>query len=257
MSRAPTRRALRGLALVGLVSLGSGLAAIETTARAASADSDAEGVSRQHFQLGELHYAAGEFAAALGEYQAGYDAVPLPGFLVNIAQCQRRLGDLKRARVTYEKFVLVAPDSPLVPEVRVLIRELDRQQEGTAPPAAAALEGADHATSPAPASRPASRPVSPPALVPRLAARGTLASSGGASAGAGAPGGLQLVARRAASESSPPAAPGDAAHPSSSSHWWFWGTLAVVALVGTGAILALAPGGTTTVHDGTLGTLRR
>ena len=48
-----------------------------------------------------------------------------PGFLVNIAQCQRRLGDLKKARATYQKFVLVAPDSPLVPQVRSMIAEID------------------------------------------------------------------------------------------------------------------------------------
>ena len=58
-------------------------------------------------------------------YQAGYAAVPLPGFLVNIAQCQRRLGDLKTARATYREFVLVAPDSRLVPEVETLIKQLD------------------------------------------------------------------------------------------------------------------------------------
>ena len=51
--------------------------------------------------------------------------MPLPGFLVNIAQCQRRLGDLKTARATYREFVLVAPDSRLVPEVETLVKQLD------------------------------------------------------------------------------------------------------------------------------------
>jgi tetratricopeptide (TPR) repeat protein len=228
-------RVLRTLALAGCLSLGLEHA-LDTAAHASPAgEADTEAVARQHFQLGELHYAASEFGAALGEYQAGYDAVPLPGFLVNIAQCQRRMGDLRRARITYQKFVLVAPDSPLVPEVRGLIRELDRQLGG---PAA----------------------VGPPAFDPPRTPQRTPGPRGAASPSAGAatdsaPGAVRLTARSADTGSS--AAPGDEGRISSSSRWWLWGTLAVVTLAGVGAILALSPGGATTVHDGTLGTLRR
>jgi tetratricopeptide (TPR) repeat protein len=223
-------RVMRALALAGCLSLGLAHA-LDTAAHAVPAgDADTEAVARQHFQLGELHYAASEFPAALTEYQAGYDAVPLPGFLVNIAQCQRRMGDLRRARITYQKFVLVAPDSPLVPEVRGLIRELDRQLGGTA---ALAPPAFDAGRTPGP--------------------RG--AAGAAATAATSAPGGVRLTARSAETRST--AAPGDEARLSSSSRWWFWGTLAVVTLAGVGAILALSPGGTTTVHDGTLGTLRR
>jgi hypothetical protein len=66
---------------------------------------------------------------------------------------------------------------------------------------------------------------------------------------------VRLTAHSADTGSS--AAPDDGPRASSSSRWWFWGTLAVVTLAGVGVILALSPGGTTTVHDGTLGTLRR
>src|SRR5262245_62726990 len=110
-------------------------------AREAAAASEAERTARSHFQAGEAHFKAGAFDEALKEYQAGYDAKPLPGFLVNIAQCQRRLGDLKTARATYQKFVLVAPDSPLVPQVRSMIAEIDallekEQEKPAAEPAA-------------------------------------------------------------------------------------------------------------------------
>src|SRR6185369_17451056 len=94
-------------------------------ARVAAAPSEAERTARSHFQAGEAHFKAGAFDEALKEYQAGYDAKPLPGFLINIAQCQRRLGDLKTARATYQKFVLVAPDSPLVPQAKTMIAEID------------------------------------------------------------------------------------------------------------------------------------
>ena len=66
--------------------------------RARAASPEAEKEARAHFQAGEARFKAGAFDEALAEYQQGYDAKPLPGFLVNIAQCQRRLGDLKRAR---------------------------------------------------------------------------------------------------------------------------------------------------------------
>src|SRR5262249_50852612 len=103
----------------------AGLVVSLASTRAAAAPSEKERESRAHFQAGRAEVKAGDFEAALTEYQAGYDAKPLPGFLVNIAQCQRRLGDLKGARATYQKFVLVAPDSPLVPQVRSMIAEID------------------------------------------------------------------------------------------------------------------------------------
>jgi tetratricopeptide (TPR) repeat protein len=224
------------IALGSAVVLSAPVGPAPTAWAAAAPEVDAEAVARQHYQRGELHYSASHFVEALAEYQAGYDAVPLPGFLVNIAQCQRRLGDLARARVTYQKFVLVAPDSPLVPEVRSLIRELDKLLAGApAGPAGAPSRGSGH-------------PVA-------------LALGGGAELGGGAvradgstPPGVQLVSPLSSSSSSR-----DTGEPraSSPSRWWFWGSLAAVTLAGTVAIIALGPGGANTVHDGTLGTLRR
>jgi len=251
-------RALRAMALAGCFSLGLAHAVDRAALAALAGDADTEAVARQHFQLGELHYAANEFAAALGEYQAGYDAVPLPGFLVNIAQCQRRMGDLSRARITYQKFVLVAPDSPLVPEVRGLIRELDRQLGGPAtlgPPAFDPRNTPRNTPTNTPTNQPRNTPASTASAVPGGAG---LRGAGGPRSGVAAASvpGARLTAR--ATEAGSPAAPGgDEGRVSSSSRWWFWGTLAVVTLAGVGAILALSPGGATTVHDGTLGTLRR
>ena len=36
------------------------------------------------------------------------------------------LKELPKARATYQKFVMVAPDSPHVPEIRALVGELDK-----------------------------------------------------------------------------------------------------------------------------------
>jgi len=206
---------------------------------ALAAPNAAEREARRHFAEAELSYRAGHYADALAKYQAGYAATPLPGFLVNIAQCQRRLGDLKAARATYREFVLVAPDSRLVPEVQTLIKELDTLiadlgSGGSAETASAvANDSADvHATDPStpPLSLAPVAPAEPPTVVVVAPA---------------------LVAAPAPVATDTPA-------PRSHARWWIWGGIAVAALAGgvvTG--LALSSPGTTTIRAGTLGTLSR
>jgi tetratricopeptide (TPR) repeat protein len=194
--------------------IGAVVTAILLSAAAQAATPEAEKEARAHFQAGEAHFKAGAFDEALAEYQQGYDAKPLPGFLVNIAQCQRRLGDLKKARATYQKFVLVAPDSPLVPQVRSMIGEID-----------ALLEKEDE--------KPGSEPVTDgkPAV---------------AASPAPAPAAPVLVA------------PAPAVSPEPSRHrWWLWGGLGAIVVAGAVTAVALSAGGTTTIHDGSIATLRR
>jgi hypothetical protein len=206
---------------------------------ALAAPNAAEREARRHFAEAELSYRAGHYADALAKYQAGYAATPLPGFLVNIAQCQRRLGDLKTARASYRAFVLVAPDSRLVPEVQTLIKELDALiadlgSGGSAETASAAdNDSADvHATDPStpPLSLAPVAPEEPPAIVVDTPA---------------------LVAAPTAVVTGTPA-------PRSHARWWLWGGVAVAAIAGgvvTG--IALSSPGTTTIRAGTLGTLSR
>jgi tetratricopeptide (TPR) repeat protein len=182
-------------------------------ARAASPEAEKD--ARAHFQAGEAHFKAGAFDDALAEYQQGYDAKPLPGFLVNIAQCQRRLGDLKKARATYQKFVLVAPDSPLVPQVRSMIAEIDGLLEKEQEKSAAEPDG----------------DAKPAVAVPAPAAPALVASA---------------------------PAPTPAASPEPPRHrWWLWGALGAVVVGGAVTAVALSTGGSTTIHDGSLATLRR
>jgi len=183
-----------------------------------AATPEAERTARAHFQAGEAKFKAGAFDEALAEYQAGYDVLPLPGFLINVAQCQRRLGDLKTARATYQKFVLVAPDSPLLPQVRSMIAEID------------GLLAKPEADKPAPDADEGAKPQS------------TLTTA----APAEMPGPI-LVGK--ASDPAPEPAP--------RRRWWLWGTIGAVVVAGAVTAVVLSTGGTTTIHDGSLATLRR
>ena len=200
----------------------AGLVASLVSVRVAAAPSEKEREARAHFQAGEARFKAGAFDEALAEYQAGYDAKPLPGFLVNIAQCQRRLGDLKAARVTYQKFILVAPDSPLVPQVRSMIAEIDgllANSEASKP----ADEPAKEEDKPEPVVPPAPK-VEPTATAPVLI------------------------------ETAPAPAP---AAERSSHRWWLWAAIGAVVVGGAATAYVVTHGGTTTIHDGSLATLRR
>jgi len=203
------------------------------SAPARSAPSEAEQQARRSFERGEEHFKAGLFAEALAAYRAGYDQLPLPGFLINIAQCQRRMGDLVQARTTYRKFLMVAPDSPYVDEVKALIAELDKlveDSEAGAPSEAGKTEAA------ATAGETALTP-------PPMAAQGLPA--GAPPAGDSA---VELVEAPAL-----PPAPA-----TTGTRWWLWGTIGVAAVAGAVVtIYALKSPETTTVHEGSLGTLRR
>ncbi|HEY5090706.1 MAG TPA: hypothetical protein VIK30_12095 [Polyangia bacterium] len=208
------------------------VATLAATAGPAAAAPEARREARRAFESAEAHFRAGEFAEALVDYQAGYDASPLPGFLVNIAQCERRLGDLKKARATYQKFVIVAPDSPLVPQVKGLIAGLDRL-----------LADLDD-------EKPAG-PTAPP--------RGT-GGEPSADAPAPAPHNVDLLAEAPLSPTTDvllvttPAPP--ARKSASRRRWWLWGGLGAAVACGVVTAFLLAPGAST-VHDGSLGTLRR
>lgn len=200
------------------------LASLGLSADVAAASSATERKARVHFQAGEERFKAGAFAEALAEYQAGYDVLPLPGFLINVAQCQRRLGDLKTARATYQKFVLVAPDSPLVPQVKSMIAEIDGLladlDKNKSAPAEDEAKPADPAPAPAPVpAAPAAQETTAPVLVATPA-----------------PAEQTEQPRR---------------------RWWLWGALGAVVVGGAVTAVVLSTGGTTTVHDGSLATLRR
>ncbi len=173
----------------------------------------------------------GHYAQALAKYEAGYAAKPLPGFLVNIAQCQRRLGDSEgRARHLPQvpagraRFAAGARGAGADPAAGRLIAELEAAGKAESKPEAASSGDVDAAE------------LAPP---PGVAG----ASAAGARAGA---------SRR------PPGGGDSQLRGHAHARWWLWGGIAAAAVAGgVVAGLALSSPENTTIRAGSLGTLSR
>ena len=118
--------------------------ALATLAPGRAAAEDAERASRAHFRRGETHFAMGRFAQALKEYQAAYELKPLPGFLFNIGQCHRNLGELEEAVFSFKRYLRLKPDAANHAAVEELVADLERQlaaQKAARPPTLAGPTG--------------------------------------------------------------------------------------------------------------------
>jgi len=121
------------------------------------------------YQRAERFFFIGEFGRALGLYTEAFKTKPLPGFLFNIGQCQRKLGRCKQAIFNFKQYLHHLPDAPNRSVVEQLIAlcetriASDRQarqraaavREGptgqpatTASPAPASTDGSSHRISP-------------------------------------------------------------------------------------------------------------
>ena len=141
------------------------------------AQSDQGEQVRALYAEAQTEYDLGHFRKALEVFEATYKKKALPGLLFNIAQCHRKLGELKEAADTYRSFLIkadaqsreAARAKELLAEVEDAIRrEQDAQAappHGTAPllappvqQAAPARAAADWEFAPAPKA-PAAAPV--------------------------------------------------------------------------------------------------
>jgi tetratricopeptide (TPR) repeat protein len=237
------RRHGRPLALIAILAAPSPLAMpLRARAAGATADRQLQSVARDHHRRGESLYVAERYPEALAEFEAGYAALPLPGFLINIGQCHRRMGDLERARVAFDRFLDVAPDSPLAGQVRNLIHELVltpppiQVRSVVAAPVAPVWATAavmPRATAPAPSPAAPRLDLNPTPPLVREAITVTRVA--------------EIRPLRTASSRRRPNA-----------LVWLCGGAAVAALVVAALVVGASAGtATTTVHDGSLGTLRR
>ncbi|MGE5181008.1 MAG: tetratricopeptide repeat protein [Acidobacteriota bacterium] len=75
------------------------------------------------FAEGNQHFNLGEMAPALELYKRAYRIKPLPAFLFNIAQCQRKLGHYQEAITMYQSYLTGVPDAQNKATIESLIAE--------------------------------------------------------------------------------------------------------------------------------------
>lgn len=85
--------------------------------------------SRELFLEGETKYNLAEFGEALKLYSRAYELFPHPGFLFNIGQCHRNLGNYDKAVFFYMRYLASAESVPNRKMVENLIKESEKKQK--------------------------------------------------------------------------------------------------------------------------------
>lgn len=257
---------LRLLSWGGVVlSLTSAATIAYAQAPAISAEDVEEAKAR--FAAGNKAFEKGEYREAVSEFQGGYMLTRNPGFLLNIAVCYRKLGELEQALSHFKDYLKAEPQSPRKAEVQKQINELQAQvgpqnePDGKKGPALLADGSLDPAAAPEPKApvkpldkKPAAaKPTTPVASVPQ--ANGPIVDS------ADEDDGVSLVVAKHRGGSPPPrvnraARPEtpdkDEGDPEGSNHMWLWAALGGAVL--TGVVVAFALSGQKT-ESGTLGSV--
>jgi tetratricopeptide (TPR) repeat protein len=106
------------------------LALVAAVAAPAAARAGDKRAASAHFQKGRALFESSSYSAALEEFNAGYEAYPLAGFLVNIGQCQRKLDHLDEAAAAFGKFLdSDVADPKLRAEVQEALSEISTERE--------------------------------------------------------------------------------------------------------------------------------
>jgi tetratricopeptide (TPR) repeat protein len=113
------------------------------------------------FKKAETHFKLGEFKQALPLYKEAYRVKPLAGFLFNLGQCHRYLGNCDQANFFFRQFITAKPNSPHVVKVKSLMESC---KPATAPAATkpTPVPAATKPT-PVPTAKPAPAPAAKPA----------------------------------------------------------------------------------------------
>jgi hypothetical protein len=129
--------------------------------------------ARAHYETGTQQYDLGHWDEAIREYEKAYELRPDPSFLYNLAQANRRKGDLKRAMDLYKNYLGKLPKGPQRADVEEKIAALQKQiDDAAAKPVAPVPEPAPTAPPPLPPPGPevpqpaAQSPVTQPAALP-------------------------------------------------------------------------------------------
>jgi tetratricopeptide (TPR) repeat protein len=221
-----------------------------TGSAAAAGDPEHVARAREHYAQGSRLFDLSEYDAALREFKEAYRLVDDPAFLYNIAQCQRKLGNLEEAITFLKRFLRHAPNAKNRRDIEHRIAELEREVAArparpAAPPAQPAGPPAADETrpnaetgvaAPAPGSAPAPAPASASASASALVSAPTAGASPDLAArppAAGAPD-AAVTAR--------PAPEPDSARPFYT-RTWFWLGAGVVVLGAAAAVVLLGSRG--------------
>ncbi|MBN1207071.1 MAG: tetratricopeptide repeat protein [Myxococcaceae bacterium] len=199
----------------------------------AEISAEAKAQARVKFDEGNAAYARGEFRQALEAFDAAYQLAPLPGFLFNVAQCHRQLGNFERAAFFYRRYLALSEKEPANAElVKGLIAEMDAQAQRE-PASRAGREGPAAQAKAVEKERPAAVPVKGPEAsgAPRRVKEAEQRA-------------LDLRKRRSLSTApkglppaAVPAAPGPGKKESLTRKWWVWAGAGVAAALVTGGII--------------------
>lgn len=194
---------------------------------AAWAASSGRAAARGAFKRAQRDYTHQHYEAALRGYQTAYENAPLPAFLFDMAQCERKLGHWAKAEADYRRYLAAAPNA----SNRALTVTLADEMHAKAQLAALQKERAESSEvkQASAETHPAQRMASSPTPGPRAHSEAPTA----------------LEPKSAPSAASVALA----SHPSEAKKskpiyekWWFWTGIGVVA-AGTATAIALSSGG--------------
>jgi hypothetical protein len=146
-----------------------------------SARADDAATARELFTQGNTFFDLGQFDKAIDAWQHGYQLKNDPGFLYNIGQAYRQMGDPEKAIFFYKRYLANAPKAKNRAEVEQKIEALQKQvperqapavtpPPATEPPAAGAPPVVPPPVTPtpvSPTSAPEAAPVAQPAPTPQ------------------------------------------------------------------------------------------
>jgi tetratricopeptide (TPR) repeat protein len=200
---------------------------------------DQEG--RRQYKIGEQLLSKGQYKEAAEAFEAGYAASPRAGFLLNIANCHRKLGDLGKARHYFWRFLDAAPKNhPSRPEVIEYLKTIEQitadglpldsdapqGRPAQAPPPPPLPEAPPVVEGPSAEALPAGpirdKAVSPPRLLPSAEAAKEPGPKALALGEPPRPVSLEREAQR---------------RPSILSRWWFWTLVGGAVTAGTGTLI--------------------
>ncbi len=194
--------------------------------------------AKQLFAEGETAYKMGAFEEALLAFSNAYEKKPVAGFLFNLGQCHRQLGNHERAVFFFQGYLRDKPDARNRAMVEGLIAESKKALEAER----LAAEKAEQERLAEEARRREAARRAEEAKREEEAHRRKL---------------VEAAAAALVSSQPPPAA-----EPALYERWWFWAAVGGVAVAAGGAAFALsgdeepAPG-PTVPPSGSLGTLDR